>query len=51
MEDKYRKEIQRIFGDQIKTMICVEILATDPDSQRQGYGSALLDAVTSLVSC
>lgn len=36
-------------GENIKEMLLVELLATSPESQGRGYGSALLRAITLMV--
>ncbi|PPR04063.1 hypothetical protein CVT24_010638 [Panaeolus cyanescens] len=48
LDSKMRDALDRLFGDAMKDMLTVNILASHPAVQRQGHGGALLDAVNSL---
>ncbi|KIM46362.1 hypothetical protein M413DRAFT_441454 [Hebeloma cylindrosporum] len=48
VEQKTQKALDMVLGDRVKDMLTIMILATEPSSQKRGYGGALLDAVTSL---
>lgn len=47
-EEKITEAMKRSIGDRVDKMWYIEGLCTDPLSQGQGYGGALLDAVTTL---
>ena len=49
-EDKSKALSQKVLGSQIKEMMHVELLATDPSCQGRGYGGQVLDYATGFVS-
>jgi hypothetical protein len=51
-EDKRKSKavVQNIIGDNVKDMMYVNGICTSPASQGRGYGGAVLDSVTAIVS-
>ncbi|XP_006460323.1 hypothetical protein AGABI2DRAFT_220269 [Agaricus bisporus var. bisporus H97] len=47
-ETKMKNAISRSLGDQVKQMLYIDTLATEPASQGWGYGGALLESVGAL---
>ncbi|KAL5530057.1 hypothetical protein ACEPAF_6314 [Sanghuangporus sanghuang] len=45
LESKKRKIIENNLGDRVKSMVYIDLFATNPESQGQGYGTALLNTV------
>ncbi|KAF8914156.1 hypothetical protein CPB84DRAFT_61817 [Gymnopilus junonius] len=47
IDEKVTNLTKNVLGDRTKEMIYVDLLVTEPRSQRHGYGSALLQTMTS----
>lgn len=47
---KFDEVVKETLGDRSKDMRVVDALATHPESQRKGYGRALVEVITGLVS-
>ena len=41
--------VKDVFGERVEEMYEIQVLATAPEAQGQGYGSALVTAVTDKV--
>ncbi|CAL1701149.1 unnamed protein product [Somion occarium] len=48
IQGKLRPLIKRLIGDKQKDMFNLDVLGVDPDFQGRGYGSALVEVVTSM---